>query len=156
MRLLSQDVGPSGTVIAGDISPAFIQLLNDQLAKDSRLKNVQVVQGTNKNINFPSDKKCDLIVVCDVYHHFEYPRTTCRQIREALKSNGKLVVIDFHKDESKIKTMPKGWVTDHLRGTQDDFRKEIESAGFRLIASPEIEGLTDNYCMVFEPTRSSN
>lgn len=47
--------------------------------------------------------------------------------------------------------MPPGWVTDHLRGTQEDFRKEIESAGFRLIAEPVIEGLTENYCMVFEP-----
>lgn len=60
-------------------------------------------------------------------------------------------MIDFHKDESKIVSMPKGWVTDHVRGTQDEFRREIEAAGFRLFAEPVIEGMTENYCMVFAP-----
>jgi hypothetical protein len=48
--------------------------------------------------------------------------------------------------------MPRGWVTDHLRGTQEDFRAEIESVGFSLSAEPAIEGMTENYCMVFEPS----
>lgn len=47
--------------------------------------------------------------------------------------------------------MPKGWVTEHLRASQEEFRKEIESAGFHLVAEPVIEGLTENYCMIFEP-----
>lgn len=68
-----------------------------------------------------------------------------------MKPKGKLVVIDFHRDESKITSMPPGWVTEHVRGSQSEFRKEIESAGFRLIAEPVIEGMTENYCMIFEP-----
>ena len=47
--------------------------------------------------------------------------------------------------------MPPGWVTEHVRGSKEDFCKEIESSGFRLIAEPVIEGLTENYCLVFEP-----
>jgi predicted methyltransferase len=74
-----------------------------------------------------------------------------RSIHKALKKGGKLVVIDFHRDDSKIWSKPKGWVTEHVRASQSEFRKEIESAGFRLVAEPTIAGLTENYCMVFEP-----
>jgi predicted methyltransferase len=77
--------------------------------------------------------------------------SSSRQIRNALKPNGKFVVIDFHRDDAKITSRPKGWVMDHVRGTQEEFRKEIESAGFRLVAEPVIEGMTENYCMVFTP-----
>jgi hypothetical protein len=58
-------------------------------------------------------------------------------------------VIDFHRDDAKMSS--KGWVMDHVRGTQDEFRKEIETAGFRFLAEPTIEGMTENYCMVFTP-----
>ena len=77
-----------------------------------------------------------------------------RSIHRILKKGpkpGKLVVIDFHRDDSKIWSKPKGWVMDHVRADQNEFRKEIESAGFKLIAEPVIPGLTENYCMVFEP-----
>jgi ubiquinone/menaquinone biosynthesis C-methylase UbiE len=80
-----------------------------------------------------------------------HPLPLLRAIKRALKPSGRLVVIDFHKDESKITSMPRGWVTDHLRGTQQEFRAEIESVGFRHSAEPLIEGMTENYCMVFEP-----
>ena len=77
-RLLSKVVGLNGTVIAEEISPSFLTLLNEQKQKDSTLNNVIIIQGNDKEICFPSDKKCDLILVCDVYHHFEYPITICR------------------------------------------------------------------------------
>lgn len=77
-RLLSTAVGPQGTVIAEELSPAFLTLLEEEKQQTPSMRNVTLVQGTNKQINFPPDKKCDIIVVCDVYHHFEYPVTTVR------------------------------------------------------------------------------
>lgn len=77
-RLLSKAVGPNGLVIAEELAPSFLSLLNDQKLKDSTLNNVVIIQGNDKEIRFPLDHKCDLILVCDVYHHFEYPITICR------------------------------------------------------------------------------
>lgn len=77
-RLLSKAVGPNGFVIAQEISPSFLTLLNEQRLQDSSLNNVMIIQGNEKEIRFPTDQKCDLILVCDVYHHFEYPITICR------------------------------------------------------------------------------
>lgn len=77
-RLLSKAVGKNGVVIAEELSPSFLTLLNEQKNQDSSLNNVMIIQGTDKEICFPKDQKCDLILVCDVYHHFEYPVTICR------------------------------------------------------------------------------
>jgi len=152
-RALSREVGDCGEVYAQEISPGFQDLLKKAIAKE-KLSNVFVVGGTDKSAMLPDDA-FDLIVVCDVYHHFEYPRTMCKSLHKSLskgdKGVGHLVVIDFHRDEAKIWSRPKGWVMEHVRGSQDEFRAEIESAGFKLVAEPVVEGLTENYIMVFEP-----
>jgi hypothetical protein len=77
-RLLSKEVGPQGVVIAEELSPSFLTLLQEEKQQNPHMSNVLLVQGTSTEINFPADRQCDLIVVCDVYHHFEYPLTTLR------------------------------------------------------------------------------
>jgi ubiquinone/menaquinone biosynthesis C-methylase UbiE len=77
-RLLSRAVGPQGVVIAEELSPSFLTLLEEEKQQSPHMNNVLLVQGSSTDINFPHDKQCDLIVVCDVYHHFEYPLTTLR------------------------------------------------------------------------------
>ena len=152
-KVLSKEVGDCGEVYAQEISPGFRELLQKTVEKD-KLSNVFVIGGTDKSAKLPEDS-FDLVLVCDVYHHFEYPRTMCKSLRKSLRKDkngsGYLVVIDFHRDDSKIWSKPKGWVMDHVRGSQAEFRAEIESAGFKLVAEPVVDGLTENYVMVFQP-----
>ena len=82
------------------------------------------------------------------------PLTMCRQIRRALKKNGRFVVLDFHRDESiyeRTKSHEPGWVTAHVRMTQDEARQEILSCGFRMVSEPVIPELEENYIFVLEP-----
>jgi hypothetical protein len=72
-------------------------------------------------------------------------------LRKEAGSTGYLVVIDFHRDDAKIWSKPAGWVMSHVRAPQSVFRAEIEAAGFKLVAEPEVSGLTENYVMVFQP-----
>ena len=37
----------------------------------------------------------------------------------------------------------------HVRADQATFRAEIEAAGFTFVEELAIEGMTENYCMVF-------
>ena len=60
------------------------------------------------------------------------------------------VVLVFHRDPSRATSRSPSWLLEHIRADQATFRAEVERAGFRLIASPELEALTDNYIMVFE------
>jgi hypothetical protein len=74
-----------------------------------------------------------------------------KSLRKDEGGTGYLVVIDFHRDDDKIWSKPKGWVMGHVRASQTEFRAEIESAGFKLVAEPSVPGLTENYVMVFQP-----
>lgn len=151
-REMSKIVGDCGEVYAQEISPGFQDILKDMIILE-KLSNVFVVGGNLKSTKLPTDA-FDLVLVCDTYHHFEYPKTMCKSIHKALRKEsrtGYLVVIDFHRDDSKIWSKPPGWVKSHVRASQDVFRAEIESAGFKLVAQPQVEGLTENYVMVFEP-----
>jgi len=137
------------SVLAVEISPAFLTHLRTQVDTKG-FKNVSVVEGQ------PSDPcltraSIDIAFICDVYHHFEYPKTFCNHLREALRPGGRLVVIDFIRDEAVHKSHPPGWILDHVRAGQEVFRAEIEEAGFVCKAEPAIPGLSENYCMIFEP-----
>jgi len=48
--------------------------------------------------------------------------------------------------------VPRGgrWALEHLRADRDVFVAEVVSVGFKLVASPEMPELRENYCVVFE------
>eukprot|EP00039_Didymoeca_costata_P027214 m.17807 g.17807 ORF g.17807 m.17807 type:complete len:291 (+) comp6116_c0_seq2:73-945(+) len=144
---LSKSVG-SGNVVAIDISQVFVDYMQRRVKKEG-LTNVTVKQCSDKDCNV-SPGTAKFAFICDVYHHFEYPITFMRSLHSALQPGGKVVVIDFHKDPEKMVHHSKAWAIEHLRAGQDVFRKEIESAGFKLVAEPVIPELLENYVMVFE------
>ena len=55
-------------------------------------------------------------------------------------------------DPERVKSMPPAWALEHIRADQATFRAEVERAGFRLVASPVLDELRENYIMVFEKT----
>ncbi|MFI4875223.1 MAG: methyltransferase domain-containing protein [Blastopirellula sp. JB062] len=142
-QLFSRAVGPTGWVYAVDISPKFLQHINDSTSQLG-LRNVTCVLGGERSIQLPPN--CvDLIFTCDTYHHFEYPQSTLASIHRALRPEGSLVVIDFERIPGKSRE----WTLDHVRAGKDVFRKEIEEAGFVLAEEPKIEKFAENYFLRF-------
>jgi SAM-dependent methyltransferase len=72
------------------------------------------------------DASADLAFVCDTYHHFEYPHATLASIYQAVRPGGGLVLIAFVREPG----VSREWILSHVRGGRDDFRREIEQAGF--------------------------
>jgi SAM-dependent methyltransferase len=91
----------------------------------------------------------DLAFVCDVYHHFERPVTYMRALAQALKPDGQVILIDFHRIPEKIWSRPPHWVLEHVRAGQEVFTAEIIQAGFTLEREVMIESLRENYFMIF-------
>lgn len=142
----------SKRVVAVELSPVFCDFLKDR-AKTEGLDNIEVVQSTDKDVNL-GDNSIDIALCVDVYHHFLFPKTACTQIRKSLKSKtSKFVVIDFHRDPSKMtEEKHKGkWALEHIRADQDTFRAEIENCGFKSVSEPKVDGLSENYVMIFSP-----
>jgi ubiquinone/menaquinone biosynthesis C-methylase UbiE len=122
---LAQRVGPSGKVIAVEIRPEMLDL-TAQEAKDHHLLNVEPVLGTKSDPRLAAGS-VDLAFVANSYHEFSEPRAMMTAIRQALKPQGRLVVIEYAKeDEDDDPTA--GVVTMSAR----QLRSEIESFGFKL------------------------
>jgi ubiquinone/menaquinone biosynthesis C-methylase UbiE len=130
-------------VYAVDIAPRFLEHINREGQKVGQ-KNVTCVLGGQDSINIPPNT-CDLIFVCDTYHHFEYPASTLKSIHSALKPQGRLVLIDF----DRIEGQSREWILNHLRAGKSVFRAEIEAAGFTLVEEKQIAGFKENYFLIF-------
>jgi len=140
---LHEAVGPDGTLYAVDLSPVFVEHL-EQRAREEGLERVQVKQCDERSADLPP-ASVDAVFVCDTYHHFEYPRSTLASLRAALRPGGRLVVVDFER----IPGTSREWLLDHVRAGKDVFRAEIEAAGFLFEEELDVEGLEENYVLRF-------
>ncbi len=76
---LSRLVGAEGRVIATEISSSFLQHLQRRVASEG-LSNVTLCRTESTDTVFQGvpDGSVDIAFICDVYHHFEFPKTTMR------------------------------------------------------------------------------
>jgi ubiquinone/menaquinone biosynthesis C-methylase UbiE len=142
VRPFARAVGEAGKVYAVDITPEFIERIRAFAAAEG-LRNVEAVLNDDRDVALPG-ASVDLAFLCDVYHHFEYPADMMASIRRALRPGGRLVVIDFKREEG----ISEPWILEHVRTGRDDVVAEIEAAGFRLIGERAI--LDQNYYLLFE------
>jgi predicted methyltransferase len=140
---LSAGVAGDGTLYAVDIVPAFLEHLRAR-ANAEQLSNVEVVEGTPTAVMLP-DASVDLLFMCDVYHHIEYPLVSARSLHRALRADGRLVVVEF--DRIPGKTSPA--MLEHVRQDKPTLIAELAAAGFVLEREITDVPLRENYMLVF-------
>jgi predicted methyltransferase len=141
-RLFAPKVAPEGEVYAIDISEKFVHHV-EQTAREQKLSNVIGVVCKADSVELPP-KSVDLAFICDTYHHFEFPHRTMASIHRALRKDGQVILIDFHRIEGKS----SDWTLDHVRAGQEVFVREIEEAGFKQVESRQ-EMLKESYFVRF-------
>jgi SAM-dependent methyltransferase/predicted peroxiredoxin len=142
-RLFSAEVGATGKVFAVDIAEKFL----DHIAKvnrDAGIANVTTVLCKPDTTELLTGS-IDVAFICDTYHHFEFPARTMTSIHKALKPGGRVVLIDFRREDGKS----RDWVLNHVRAGQEVFEKEIAEIGFKKVKEDK-EILNENYLVVFE------
>ena len=142
-ELFSDAVGTAGEVYAIDISPRLVTYL-EQRVTNGHLDNVTVVRNDSFSTQL-LNRKVDKAFVCDTYHHFEHPDAMLKSIHRALNQGGELVVVDFERIIGKS----RAWVMGHVRAGKETFRAEIEASGFHFVKEVKIDGLNENYLLVF-------
>lgn len=129
----------NGLVYAVDIQPEMLEVI--QLKKRSnRVANVKTVLGSEKSINLPKSS-LDKILLVDVYHEFSYPVEMIESIKNALKSNGLLFLIEYRGEDS---TVP---IKNIHKMTEKQSVAEMRAAGFEL--KENIGNLPWQHCMIF-------
>ncbi len=115
---------PQGKVYAVDIQEQMIRFLVNRKA-ELKAVNVEVVQGDTNSVNLPASS-IDMAFMVDVYHELLYPKEMLQSIRNALRSGGKLVLLEYKAEDPSV-----GIKELHKMSVQQ-VTKELAANGFRL------------------------
>jgi SAM-dependent methyltransferase len=93
---LARRVGPNGLVYSEDIQKQMLEATGRRVSKEG-LRNVQTVLGTADDARLPAGT-LDAALLVDIYHELDYPVVLLRNIARALKTQGRVGVVQFRKD----------------------------------------------------------
>lgn len=137
-------VGPSGMVHGVDRSESLVADLRWRAAAEG-ISNI-VATATDATMSLPIEEGCvDVCLVATMLHIPDVARKAnelCAEIRRVLKPDGRLAVIECHKQ-----AMPFG-PPQHIRLSPEETKGLIGRSGFRKIG---IVDLGYNYLITFRP-----
>ena len=121
---LAARVGPTGHVFANDVQPQMLNILARRLS-NARITNVTLVEGTFDDPKLPP-ASVDLAIMVDVYHELSQPQAILRHLRDALKPGGRLVLLEYRKEDPTVPIKPE-----HKMSVAEA-KMEVEAEGFTL------------------------
>jgi SAM-dependent methyltransferase len=136
---LAARVGPTGRVFANDVQPQMLTMLARRLS-DRKITNVTLVEGTFDDPKLPP-ASIDLALMVDVYHEFSQPQAMLRRLRESLKPGGRLVLLEYRKEDPTVPIKPE-----HKMSVAEA-KVEVEAEGFTL--SKVDEALPRQHILIF-------
>ncbi|MFO0984160.1 MAG: class I SAM-dependent methyltransferase [Planctomycetota bacterium] len=136
---------PQGYVLAVDVEPRQLDRLHEHL-KSEAVENVVPVLARVDDPCLPPGR-VDVLLVVDTYHHFDDRAVYLEKLKRALKPDGRLVIIDFHKQP-----LPVGPPPEHKMAREQELG-EVEAAGFELVEEPTF--LEYHYFLVLKKKREA-
>lgn len=143
-RLLARAVTPKGKVYAVDIQEEMLSRLVKGM-KAEGITNVEPVLGTEDDPGLKPDS-VDLAIMVDVYHEFAYPWEMTSKLARALKPGGRLVFVEYRKEDPKVRRMIKLIHT----MTEAQVKKEIGQPEFGLKWVETLDPLPVQHIIIFE------
>ncbi|WPF90278.1 class I SAM-dependent methyltransferase [Cyanobacterium aponinum AL20118] len=131
---------PQGLVYAVDVQPEMIDII-DFLVKESPDLPVLPVLGSETSPNLPPES-INFALMVDTYHEFNHPREMMENIVKALKPQGKVVLVEYRKENPLI--MIKGV----HKMSEKQVKKEMEAVGLKWLKTDEF--LPQQHYLVFE------
>lgn len=141
---LSEAVGPTGKVFATDLQPQMLEILSGRL-KQKGITNVTLVQGAVDHPRLPPSS-VDLELMVDVYHELSQPQAMLRGLRDALKPGGRLVLLEYKKEDPSIP------IRFEHKMSVAEAKLEVEHEGFTL--SSVDESLPWQHILIFTKRES--
>ena len=135
----SQLAKQCSVVYAVDIQSEMIQL-NKKNMQSKNIQNVKYVLNTPKQTNLPQNS-IDLILLVDVYHELEFPFEVVNDMKNSLKNNGQIVLLEYRAEDPSvpIKALHKM--------SLKQITREMDYVGMKL--SKNIQELPRQHMLVF-------
>jgi len=133
---LAPIVGASGQIIAQDVVAEYLRSLRDRV-RDLGLHNVRVALGEPHDPRLPAHS-LDLAILVHMYHEITQPYGLFYNLAPALKSGGRVGVVDASAPTVEHGTPP------------DLLRCELAAVGYRQIGFHPLSG-SDAYLAIFAP-----
>jgi len=112
----------NGKVYACDISEEMIAWMNDNIPAE--MKSIVVPVKMEENSVPLSDGIADLVYMINLHHELEQPLRLLKEARRLLKKDGKLMIIDWKKEET-----PEGPPLE-IRVTSETIQYQMSESGF--------------------------
>ena len=91
---------PGGIVYGVDIQKEMLDLLVKKM-KGKKIENVKPVLGEEADPKLEPGS-CDMMVMVDVYHEFEFPYEMIRKMIAGLKKGGQIVFIEYRGEDPEV------------------------------------------------------
>jgi ubiquinone/menaquinone biosynthesis C-methylase UbiE len=136
---MARRIGSSGKAYAEDLQPEMLEKLRAK-AQREKIANVETVLGTESSPKLPAGQM-DLVLLVDVYHEFSQPQAMLQGIRESLKPDGRLVLLEYRKEDPKVPIR-----LEHKMSVAE-VKTEVEAEGYKL--DQVIEKLPRQHIIIF-------
>ena len=126
-------------VYAVDIQREMLDAITEKM-NDQGVTNIKTVKSVPQSVNLPRSI-LDKVLMVDVYHEFEFPLEMMVSIRESLKHDGFVYLIEYRKEDPEIP------IKELHKMSQEQAVKEMYAAGFELVENKS--NLPWQHCMIF-------
>jgi 2-polyprenyl-3-methyl-5-hydroxy-6-metoxy-1,4-benzoquinol methylase len=123
---LARRVGPNGVVYAQDVQREMLEATRRRVTREG-LRNVQVTLGTGSDPRLPKGA-LDAVLVVDVYPEVDDRVTLLRNLKEAIKANGRIGIVNYKPGRGG--PGPDEWVRVDSGVVEDD----AKAAGLRVLS----------------------
>ncbi len=137
-------VAPGGKVYANDIQPEMLDRLRANAGAQG-ITNIETILGTESDPKLPAGQ-LDLVILVDVYHEFSRPQRMLQHIRDSLKSDGRLVLLEYRKEDASVPIRPEH------KMSISEVKAEVQPEGFFFEKS--VETLPWQHIIIFHRTNA--
>ncbi|NEQ43457.1 MAG: class I SAM-dependent methyltransferase [Leptolyngbya sp. SIOISBB] len=120
---------PDGKVLAVDVQPEMIELLNQRITEEA-LTSIEPVLGTEADPHLP-DASIDLALMVDAYHEFKYPHEMMTHLWDALKPGGQVVLAEYRAEN------PLVMIKRLHKMSEKQVKRELQAVGFEWVKTDE-------------------
>lgn len=137
---LARRVGEKGQIFAVDIQQEMLNGLKERASKVD-VSNINFILGNAIDPKLPKGK-IDLVLLVDVYHEFSHPKYMLKAIRNSLKPDGQVALVEYRAEDPDVP------IKELHKMSKSQILKEWLSNGFRL--DEEYDQLPWQHLMFFK------